>query len=106
MLSGIFGVDYFTLTKTMDKYDYILLEVILTYKQQHGTLIRLGEIETLFWKRIEQESNISLSQAHVGERLARLYVTDLIQNKNGYCLTRKGKEVLSYAPEEINSVAS
>jgi hypothetical protein len=90
----------------MDKYDYMILDVIHTYKQQHGTLIRLGEIEVLFWKRIESESSISLSQAHVGERLARLYVTDHIQNKHGYSLTRKGREALSFAPSELLSVAS
>lgn len=90
----------------MDKYDYMILDVIQTYKQQHGRFIRLTDIEKDFWKRIEDDHSLSIGQARIGERVANLYVQDLIQNKNGYMLTRKGREILSFAPMEEISVAS
>ncbi len=90
----------------MDKYDYLLLDVILTHKQQFGSAMRLNDIERQFWKRIEEDDNLSIGQARIGERVTRLYVDDLIQNREGYSLTRKGREVLSFAPVESLGVAS
>lgn len=90
----------------MDKYDFLLLDVIGLHKQQFGTSMRLGDIERAFWQRIESDESLSIGQARIGERVTELYVNDLIQNKDGYSLTRKGREVLSFAPEERMSVAS
>lgn len=91
----------------MDKYDYMLMDVIQAYKQQYGVNIRLNDIESLFWKRIEEDEDLSIGQARIGERVANLYVEDLIQNKDGYSLTRKGREILSFAPvSNLLSVAS
>jgi Mn-dependent DtxR family transcriptional regulator len=90
----------------MDKYDFLLLDVILSHKQQFGTAMRLNDIERGFWKRIESDESLNIGQARIGERLTNLYVDDLVQNKNGYSLTRKGREVLSFAPLEQWSVAS
>lgn len=83
----------------MDKYDYMILDVIQCYKEQYGSLIRLNDIEKNFWKRIEADKSLNIGQARIGERVANLYVGDLIQNKNGYTLTRKGREVLSSSAE-------
>lgn len=90
----------------MDKYDYMILDVINAHKQQYGTYIRLNDIEKNFWKRIEDDRSLNIGQARIGERVAKLYIDDLIQNKDGYMLTRKGREVLSFAPQEELSVAS
>lgn len=90
----------------MDKYDYLLLDVIQTHKQQFGNTMKLSEIEDCFWKRIESDQSLNIGQARIGERVTNLYVNDLIQNKDGYSLTRRGREVLSFAPMESLSVAS
>ena len=90
----------------MDKYDYMILDVIHSYKQQFGSYIRLNDIEKNFWKRIEDDKSLNIGQARIGERVTRLYIEDLIQNKDGYMLTRKGREVLSFAPAQEFSVAS
>lgn len=90
----------------MDKYDYLLLDVIFCHKLQYGSAMRLTDIERQFWKRIEEDDNLNIGQARIGERITRLYVEDLIQNREGYSLTRKGREVLSFAPIERMSAAS
>lgn len=90
----------------MDKYDYMLLDVIQTHKQQFGNNVRLSDLENTFWKRIENDEALNIGQARIGERVTQLYIDDLIQNKDGYSLTRKGKEVLSFHPVTSYSVAS
>jgi hypothetical protein len=90
----------------MDKYDYLLLDVIQSHKQQFGSAMRLSDIEHEFWQRIERDRSLNIGQARIGERVTRLYMDDLIHNKNGYILTRKGREVLSFSPIEKYSVAS
>ncbi len=90
----------------MDKYDYLILDVIRNYKERYGTYIRLSEIEKRFWQRIQNDPSLSVGKARIGERVAKLYIKDLIQNKDGYMVTRKGREVLSFAPLEIVSMAS
>lgn len=91
---------------TMDKYDYLLLDVIMNHKRQYGSAMRLNDIERQFWKRIEEDDNLSIGQARIGERVTRLYVEDFIQNREGYSLTRKGREILSFAPVDHMGVAS
>ncbi len=90
----------------MDKYDYMILDVIQTHKQQFGSNMRLSELENTFWKRIENDEALNIGQARIGERVTQLYIDDLIQNKDGYSLTRKGKEVLSFHAVASYSVAS
>ena len=79
----------------MDKYDYLLLDIIHAYKKNHHELIRLGVIEQTFWKRIENDVTLSVGKAKIGERITKLYLDGLIQNKGGYTLTKKGREELS-----------
>lgn len=90
----------------MDKYDYLLLDVIHTHKQQFGTAMRLNDIENHFWQKIERDQSLNIGKARIGERITQLYINDLIQNKEGYSLTRKGREILSFAPIEKYNVAS
>ena len=37
-------------------------------------------------------------KARIGERITNLYLDGLIQNKDGYALTKKGREQLAFAP--------
>lgn len=79
----------------MDKYDILLLRIINDYKENGLRMnISLSQMEHLFWKRIEKEENLSLNQARIGERITRLYIENLIENKSGYCVTRKGRTML------------
>lgn len=79
----------------MDKYDLLLLDVIHNYQENGLKLnISLSLMEKNFWKRIESESSLNLSQARIGERITRLYLADMIENKGGYCLTKKGRSAL------------
>lgn len=90
----------------MDKYDYMILDVIQSHKERYGTYIRLSDIEKNFWKRIQDDKSLSIGQARIGERVAKLYINDFIQNKDGYMVTRKGREILSFAPAKHLSAAS
>lgn len=79
----------------MDKYDYLILDIIQNYKENNRELIRLAVLEKTFWKRIENDVNLSVGQAKIGERITNLYLDGMIQNKGGYMLTKKGREELS-----------
>jgi len=79
----------------MDKYDYLILDIILTHKRMNSENIRLGTLEEVFWKKIENDQALNIGYAKIGERVARLYLDGYIQNKNGYLLTRRGKEELN-----------
>jgi len=79
----------------MDKYDYLILDIILTHKRINSENIRLGTLEEVFWKKIENDQALNIGHAKIGERVARLYLDGYIQNKNGYHVTRRGKEELS-----------
>ena len=46
-----------------------------------------------------------MGQARIGERITRLYLDGMIQNKNGYMLTKKGREALSMEGERLAHVA-
>lgn len=79
----------------MDKYDLLLLDIVHNYQENGLKMnISLNQMEKNFWKRIEAENHLSLSQARIGERITRLYLDDMIENKGGYCLTKKGRLAL------------
>ena len=77
----------------MDRYDSLILEIIQQHKRQatDKSKIRLRNLETQFWKKVESQSDLSLGQGKVGERITNLYLQGLIENKDGYGLTRKGR---------------
>tara|TARA_B100000768_G_C11285011_1_gene381859 strand:- start:9542 stop:9862 length:321 start_codon:yes stop_codon:yes gene_type:complete len=77
-----------------DKYDYLILDLIHMYKQNNQQYIKLGILERDFWLKIENDSDLNVGQARIGERIANLYVDGLIQNKDGYMLTKRGREEL------------
>lgn len=77
-----------------DKYDYLILDLIHSYKQNNQQYIKLGILERDFWLKIENDSDLNVGQARIGERIANLYVEGLIQNKDGYMLTKRGREEL------------
>ncbi len=86
----------------MDRYDSLILEII----QQHISCssekerIKLRGLEKTFWKEIESHKDLSVGHGRVGERITKLYVNGLIENKNGYALTRKGKVELNVRAEQ------
>ena len=77
----------------MDRYDSLILEIIQQHKRQatDKSKIRLRNLETQFWKKVESQSDLSLGLGRVGERITNLYLQGLIENKDGYGLTRKGR---------------
>ena len=80
----------------MDKYDLLLLDIVHNYKENGLKMnISLNQMEKMFWNRIESEENLTLSQARIGERITRLYLDDMLENKGGYCLTKKGRMSLT-----------
>ncbi len=80
----------------MDKYDYLILDIIQEHKQsQHGS-INLASLEHTFWKRIEKDDSLSIGDARVGERITNLFLKGMIQIKDGYSLSKKGREEISY----------
>lgn len=85
----------------LDKYDFVLLDIIHSYKKSHhNELIRLTTIESSFWTRIENDDSHHTIQANVGERITRLYLDGYVTTRNGYTLTRKGREELQMIAEE------
>ena len=79
----------------MDKHDLMILDIVQQHKREQQEHIRLAALERNFWKRIEGDVTLSVGQARIGERITRLYLDGLIQNKNGYMLTKKGREALN-----------
>ena len=82
----------------MDKYDFMILDIIKNFKLENQNHIRLSVLERNFWKRIEADTDLHVGQARIGERITNLYLDGLIQNKDGYTLTKKGREQLAFAP--------
>jgi predicted transcriptional regulator len=78
----------------MDKYDYLILDIIQEHKETNNELIRLTSIEQRFWKKIEDDVTLSVGQAKIGERITNLYLRGYIQNRGGYSLTKRGREEL------------
>ena len=54
-------------------------------------------VERNLWKRIEEDTDLHVGKARIGERITNLYLDGLIQNKDGYALTKKGREQLAFA---------
>lgn len=86
----------------MDKYDSLILEIIQSHKTESTDKerIRLRKLEKTFWQQIETDQELSIGQGRIGERITNLYIKGLIENKNGYRLTRKGRVQLSVLTEE------
>ena len=89
----------------MDKHDLMILDIVQQHKREQQEHIRLAALERNFWKRIEGDVTLSVGQARIGERITRLYLDGLIQNKNGYMLTKKGREALHMETERLVHVA-
>ena len=89
----------------MDKHDLMILDIVQQHKKEMHELIRLSTLERNFWKRIEGDVTLSVGQARIGERITRLYLDGMIQNKNGYMLTKKGREALNMEVERLVQVA-
>tara|TARA_B100000902_G_C27201051_1_gene859077 strand:- start:717 stop:992 length:276 start_codon:yes stop_codon:yes gene_type:complete len=82
----------------MDKYDFMIIDIIQNFKLENQNHIRLSVLERNFWKRIEADTDLHVGQARIGERITNLYLDGLIQNKDGYTITKKGREQLAFAP--------
>ena len=85
----------------MDKHDLMILDIVQQHKKEMQEHIRLSALERNFWKRIEGDVTLSVGQARIGERITRLYLDGMIQNKSGYMLTKKGREALSLEGERL-----
>ena len=81
----------------LDKYDHMILDIIHQHKIENQCHIRLAVLERNFWKRIEEDTDLHVGKARIGERITNLYLDGLIQNKDGYALTKKGREQLAFA---------
>tara|TARA_R110001583_G_scaffold110181_1_gene259150 strand:- start:18970 stop:19212 length:243 start_codon:yes stop_codon:yes gene_type:complete len=79
----------------MDKYDLAILDIIETHRTKNQNRIKLTALERSFWKHIESETALDVGQSRIGERITNLYLGGLVQNNNGYILTKKGREQLS-----------
>ncbi len=82
----------------MDRYDNLILEIIKKHKEESidREKIRLRKLEKTFWKAVETDGELSIGQGRIGERITNLYLSGLIENKNGYGLTRKGRAQLQF----------
>lgn len=82
----------------MDRYDRLILNIIYSNNQMlnHGSRTRLQQVEQAYWKKIEAEKDLSAGSGRIGERITNLYLRGLIENKDGYKLTRKGRQELQY----------
>lgn len=86
----------------MDRYDSLILEIIQTHKEESKDKekIRLRKLEKTFWQTVESDQSLSIGHGRIGERITNLYINGLIENKDGYKLTRKGRVQLSVLAEE------
>ncbi len=90
----------------LDKYDYVILDIIQAFKRNNKSiLIKLPQLESAFWTRIEQDDSHNTRSAQLGERIANLYLEGYIMNRNnqGYSLTRKGKEELTCQTVQVSA---
>ena len=67
----------------LDKYDHMILDIIHMHKIENQCHIRLAVLERNFWKRIEEDTDLHVGKARIGERITNLYLDGLIQ-KDGY----------------------
>jgi len=50
----------------LDKYDYVILDIIQAYKRNNkNELIKLSQLETAFWSRIEHDDAHSTRSAQL-----------------------------------------
>src|SRR5690554_917719 len=86
----------FNSRKEMDRYDSLILEIIhnhrLESKGKDG--MRLRQVEEQYYKEIQADGSLNMSQSKVGERITSLFMEGYIEIKNGYSLTGKGRRVL------------
>jgi len=82
----------------LDKYDHMILDIVQSHKNEFNANIRLAVLERNFWKRIEADTDLNVGQARIGERITNLYLDGLVQNRNGYTLTKSGRQQLAHAP--------
>lgn len=80
----------------MDKYDYLILEIIREHKERSSEPIKLIYLEKEFWRIIERDQSLTIGDARIGERITQLFLEGYIQLKDGYSLTKRGREELSY----------
>lgn len=80
----------------MDNYDRLILEIISNHKKRgFPKNIKLAEIESEFWKRINSDNELSIGHGKIGERIAKLYIGEFIVIRDGYTLTKRGRTQLS-----------
>ena len=70
----------------LDKYDYMILDIVQSHKIEFNVNIRLAALERSFWKRIEADTDLNVGKARIGERITNLYLDGMVQNRNGYAL--------------------
>jgi hypothetical protein len=80
----------------MDKYDYLILDIIREHKGTSAEPIKLIHLEKEFWRIIEHDRSLTIGDARIGERITLLFLEGYIQLKDGYSLTKRGREELSY----------
>jgi hypothetical protein len=86
-----------TMPRALDKYDYVILDIVFAFKRNNSILIKLSQLELAFWSRIEHDDAKDMQSAQLGERIATLYLQGYLNNKggSGYCITKKGKEEIA-----------
>ena len=82
----------------LDKYDYMILDIVQSHKIEFNVNIRLAALERSFWKRIEADTDLNVGKARIGERITNLYLDGMVQNRNGYAFTKSGRQQLAHAP--------
>lgn len=84
--------------RALDKYDYVILDIVFAFKRNNNNnLIKLAQLELAFWSRIEHDDAKDMQSAHLGERIATLYLQGYLNNKGGqgYAITKRGKEEIA-----------
>ena len=89
--------------KSLDKYDHMILDIIHMHKVENQCHIRLVVLEATFGSALKKTPTC-VGKARIGERITNLYLDGLIQNKDGYALTKKGREQLALAPWKQEAV--
>ena len=116
LYDSLYGTDVIEQSEdsASQRYDPLRGEMVIKYgrefldkyfKLENQNHIRLSVLERNFWKLIEADTDLHVGQARIGERITNLYLDGLIQNKDGYTLTKKGREQLAFAPWNRESVA-
>ena len=71
----------------------MILDIIHMHKVENQCHIRLACLGATSGSALKK-TRISMGKARIGERITNLYLDGLIQNKDGYALTKKGREQL------------